>query len=192
MKVGRRTPVDPRGGLQTAQQLFQIGDDIVRQIQSREQSHFAFNIVQCASPAAYSPDRSTPAPPWRWRAICSARCWCTAPPPGVIVETEAYLGGDDLAAHSARGITHRTRVIFGPPGHAYVYLIYGMYECLNLVAEPDGHPGCVLIRALEPVAGVDLMKRPARRPQGRSHQLANGPGKLTLAMGITRRTTART
>lgn len=108
------------------------------------------------------------------------------PAAGIIVETEAYLGGEDLAAHSARGITPRTRVIFGPPGHAYVYLIYGVYECLNLVAERDGHPGCVLIRALEPVAGVDVMK--ARRgAEGRLHQLANGPGKLTLAMGITRR-----
>jgi DNA-3-methyladenine glycosylase len=107
------------------------------------------------------------------------------PAAGVIVETEAYLGGEDLAAHSARGLTQRTRVIFGPPGHAYVYLIYGMYECLNLVAERDGHPGCVLIRALEPVCGVDLMR--VRRGAGRRlEQLANGPGKLTLAMGITR------
>ena len=98
---------------------------------------------------------------------------------GRIVETEAYLGTDDGAAHAAR-------VIFGPPGHAYVYLIYGMYECLNLVTEPDGLAGCVLIRALEPLEGLDAMRR--RRPTARSdRELANGPGKLTLAMGITRR-----
>ena len=104
---------------------------------------------------------------------------------GMIVETEAYLGGDDLASHSARGITPRTRVIFGPPGHAYVYFIYGMYECLNLVAEPEGQPGCVLIRALEPVRGIEIMQQ--RRPSARSlRDLASGPGKLTLAMGITR------
>ena len=105
---------------------------------------------------------------------------------GRIVETEAYLGGEDLAAHSARGLTDRTRVIFGPPGHAYVYLIYGMYECLNLVAEAKGVPGCVLIRALEPLRGIEQMQ--ARRPRvKRTHELANGPGKLTLAMGIDRR-----
>src|SRR5215469_2404107 len=107
------------------------------------------------------------------------------PAAGMIVETEAYLGGDDLAAHSARGITDRTRVIFGPPGHAYVYFIYGMYDCLNIVAEPKGKPGCVLIRALEPVAGIELMQK--RRPAARKPEdLASGPGKLTLAMGITR------
>jgi DNA-3-methyladenine glycosylase len=107
------------------------------------------------------------------------------PTAGIIVETEAYLGGEDLAAHSARGLTQRTRVIFGPPGHAYVYLIYGMYECLNLVAERDGQPGAVLIRALEPVSGLDLMRE--RRGPGRTpEQLANGPGKLTVALGITR------
>ena len=104
---------------------------------------------------------------------------------GMIVETEAYPGGDDLASHSARGITHRTRVIFGPPGHAYVYFIYGMYECLNLVAEPAGLPGCVLVRALEPLSGVEIMRR--RRPTARRiEDLASGPGKLTLAMAITR------
>jgi DNA-3-methyladenine glycosylase len=104
---------------------------------------------------------------------------------GIIVETEAYLGGDDLASHSARGITDRTRVIFGPPGHVYVYLIYGMYECLNLVCEPEGQSGCVLIRALEPAAGLEIMR--TRRPAARKPEdLASGPGKLTLAMGITR------
>ena len=105
---------------------------------------------------------------------------------GMIVETEAYLGGDDLAAHSARGITNRTRVIFGPPGHAYVYFIYGMHECLNLVAEPEGQPGCVLIRAAEPMVGIELMNR--RRPKARStEKLASGPGNLTRAFAITRK-----
>lgn len=104
---------------------------------------------------------------------------------GIIVETEAYLGGDDLASHSAIGITNRTRVIFGPPGHAYVYLSYGMHECMNIVAEPDGQAGCVLIRALEPVAGLDAMYR--RRPAARTERdLASGPGKLTRALAITR------
>src|SRR4051794_7053743 len=104
---------------------------------------------------------------------------------GIIVETEAYLGGDDLASHSARGITDRTRVIFGPPGHVYMYLIYGIYQCLNIVAEPAGQPGCVLIRAIEPTAGIESMKE--RRPAAkRKEALANGPGKLTLAFGITR------
>ena len=107
------------------------------------------------------------------------------PTAGIIVETEAYLGEGDLAAHSARGVTDRTRVIFGPPGRAYVYFIYGMYECLNLVCEPEGRAGCVLIRALEPVAGVELMHQ--RRPAARKPEdLASGPGKLTLAMAITR------
>src|SRR4051794_508785 len=104
---------------------------------------------------------------------------------GIIVETEAYPGGDDLASHSARGLTDRTRVIFGPPGHVYVYLIYGIYQCLNIVPDPDGHPGCVLIRAIEPTQGIEIMKerRPAAR---RTESLANGPGKLTLAFDITR------
>jgi len=104
---------------------------------------------------------------------------------GRIVETEAYLGQGDAAAHSARGPTKRNRVVFGPPGHAYVYFIYGMYECLNIVAEPDGQAGCVLIRAVEPLAGIDAMR--ALRPKAkRDRDLASGPGKLTLALGIKR------
>ena len=107
------------------------------------------------------------------------------PTAGMIVETEAYLGGDDLASHSARGLTDRTRVIFGPPGHAYVYFIYGMYECLNVVVDAEGTPGCVLVRALEPVDGIDIMRK--RRPAARKlEDLASGPGKLTLALAITR------
>ena len=103
-----------------------------------------------------------------------------------IVETEAYLGLDDAAAHSYRGRTPRTEVMFGPPGHAYVYLIYGVYDCLNIVAEPEGSPGCVLIRAAEPLTGIDTMR--FRRPNAaRDEDLANGPGKLTLALGITLR-----
>jgi DNA-3-methyladenine glycosylase len=110
------------------------------------------------------------------------------PTAGVIVETEAYLGGDDLASHSAAGITERTRVIFGPGGHAYVYLSYGIHDCMNIVAQPAGTPGCVLIRALEPIAGLDVMR--SRRPAARSDRdLASGPGKLTRALGITRKHT---
>jgi len=102
---------------------------------------------------------------------------------GRIVETEAYLGENDLAAHSARGPTPRNRVIFGPPAYTYVYFIYGMYECLNIVAEPDRVAGCVLIRALEPLDGISLMRR--RRPAAQSiEDLANGPGKLTRALAI--------
>jgi DNA-3-methyladenine glycosylase len=104
---------------------------------------------------------------------------------GMIVEVEAYLGLDDLAAHASRGLTDRTRVIFGPAGRAYVYFIYGMHECLNVVAEPAGHPGCVLIRALEPLVGLQKMYE-RRRWSGPPHGLANGPGKLTQALAITR------
>ena len=104
---------------------------------------------------------------------------------GRIVETEAYLGAGDRAAHSARGLTPSTKVIFGPPGRAYVYLCYGMHECLNLVAEPDGRAGCVLVRALEPLLGIQEIQR--RRPRSkRLSDLASGPGKLTLALGVTR------
>jgi DNA-3-methyladenine glycosylase len=101
---------------------------------------------------------------------------------GIIVETEAYLGEGDLAAHSAAGITPRTRVIFGEAGHAYVYLNYGIHECLNVVADSPGVAGCVLIRALQPVDGIEQMR--VRRKGAKD--LTGGPGKLTQAMGITR------
>jgi DNA-3-methyladenine glycosylase len=95
---------------------------------------------------------------------------------GRIVEVEAYLGPHDLAAHSARGLTERTKVMFGPPGHAYVYLIYGMYYCMNIVTEREGHASAVLLRAIEPVANID----------GRTQ----GPGLLCKAMGIDKRLNA--
>jgi len=102
---------------------------------------------------------------------------------GRIVEVEAYLGEGDEAAHSFAGLTQRTRVIFGPPGHAYVYFSYGMHHCLNVVAEPPGHAGCILVRALEPLAGLEEMFR--RRRAKAPRDLCSGPGKLTQAMGIT-------
>lgn len=103
---------------------------------------------------------------------------------GIIVETEAYPGGDDLASHSAAGITKRTRVIFGPPGHAYVYFCYGMHVCMNVVADAEGAAGCVLIRAIQPIAGKEAMH--SRRPSARNErQLASGPARLTQALGIT-------
>ncbi|MFL6417096.1 MAG: DNA-3-methyladenine glycosylase [Bryobacteraceae bacterium] len=105
---------------------------------------------------------------------------------GMIVETEAYLGLDDLAAHASKGRTERTKVLFGPAGYVYVYFIYGMHECLNVVADREGSPGCVLIRALEPLSGLELMYE-RRNWRGSSVGLANGPGKLTQALAITRK-----
>jgi DNA-3-methyladenine glycosylase len=111
---------------------------------------------------------------------------------GRIVEVEAYLGANDLAAHAAAGRTARNSVLFGPPGHVYVYFIYGMYYCLNVSCLPDGEAGGVLIRALEPVAGLDGMAE-ARGLKGLNFQsvrdlrkLTSGPGLLCQAMSITR------
>jgi DNA-3-methyladenine glycosylase len=111
---------------------------------------------------------------------------------GRIVEVEAYLGAGDLAAHAAAGHTARNAVLWGPPGHAYIYFIYGVHYCLNISCLPDGDAGCVLIRALEPVAGIadmanarglsDLDLTSVRELR----KLASGPGKLCEALGITR------
>jgi DNA-3-methyladenine glycosylase len=103
---------------------------------------------------------------------------------GRIVEAEAYRGPLDLAAHSSRGLTKRTAAMFGPPGHAYIYLLYGVSWALNLVAASEGEPHAVLIRALQPVRGIELMARRRNKPTV-SRELTNGPGKLTQALAIT-------
>lgn len=101
-----------------------------------------------------------------------------------IVETEAY-GGDDPASHSSRGLTPRTRVMFGRPGRAYVYFIYGMYEMLNFVTEAEGVAGAVLIRAGEPLSGLEVMSRRRElRSSAKYVEFTNGPGRLCRAMGI--------
>lgn len=108
---------------------------------------------------------------------------------GRIVEVEAYLGSGDAAAHSAAGRTRRNAVLFGPPGFAYVYLIYGNHFCLNVSCLPDGDAGCVLIRALEPLAGLEDMAaaRGLSLESTREKRLiASGPGRLAQALGITR------
>jgi DNA-3-methyladenine glycosylase len=111
---------------------------------------------------------------------------------GRIVEVEAYLGAGDLAAHAAAGHTARNAVLWGPPGHAYIYFIYGVHYCLNISCLPAGEAGCILIRALEPVSGLREMAK-ARELADLDltstrdlRKLASGPGKLCEALGITR------
>jgi DNA-3-methyladenine glycosylase len=114
---------------------------------------------------------------------------------GRIVETEAYLGEDDAAAHTAAGRTPRNSVLFGPPGYAYVYFIYGTHYCLNVSCLPDGVPGGVLFRALEPVAGVEQMAESRGvdltsdldlKKVSILRKISSGPGRLSEAMDITR------
>jgi DNA-3-methyladenine glycosylase len=106
---------------------------------------------------------------------------------GRIVETEAYIGPDDTACHASRGRTPRTEIMFGQAGYTYVYLIYGMYYMLNFITEQEGFPAAVLIRAIEPLAGVNMMRvrrQKANRLPLNVVRLTNGPGKLCQALGI--------
>ncbi len=113
---------------------------------------------------------------------------------GAIVEVEAYIGESDPACHAAPGPTTRNAPLYGPPGYAYVYLNYGLHYLVNVVTEAQGSPAAILIRALDPLDGVETMQRRRRRPaKGRrpldvalaTHDLCRGPGNLTMAMGIT-------
>jgi DNA-3-methyladenine glycosylase len=111
---------------------------------------------------------------------------------GRIVEVEAYIGEDDPACHAAPGPTERNAPLYGPPGVAYVYLNYGLHHLVNAVTEPQGSPAAVLIRALEPIEGIELMRwRRSRarwrrgKPAPADHELCRGPGNLTMALGIT-------
>jgi DNA-3-methyladenine glycosylase len=104
-----------------------------------------------------------------------------------IVEVEAYLGAEDPAAHASIGKTARNAVLFGPPGYAYVYFIYGNHYCLNVSCLPDGTPGGILFRALEPLEGVPDMYKLRGIPKGSDlRKLTSGPGRLAAAFGITR------
>jgi DNA-3-methyladenine glycosylase len=103
---------------------------------------------------------------------------------GLILETEAYVGLDDKASHASRGRTPRSAMMFGPAGFAYVYVIYGIHHCLNAVTEAEDYPAAVLIRAVEPCEGLELMR--VRRQVHDVRHLTNGPGKVCQAFGIDR------
>ena len=120
------------------------------------------------------------------RDMLGAVLECTTPDgvaSGRIVETEAYLGEHDDACHAVVGRTRRTEPLYGAPGTAYVYLIYGMHWCMNAVTRAEGLPSAVLVRALEPIDGVELMRERRGAPR-RDVDLTNGPGKLCRALGI--------
>ncbi len=104
---------------------------------------------------------------------------------GIVVEVEAYIGENDPACHAATGFTRRNAPLYGAPGRAYVYLNYGVHHLVNVVTEPEGYPAAVLLRAVEPLHGVDLMRRRRNSSVGPINDLCRGPGNLSQAFGIT-------
>lgn len=158
-------------------------------LQKRNAPRIALNNAKLLPPEFYSRDPRQVAPELLGKLLLRReRKQVRA---GRIVEVEAYLGTADPAAHAYRGPTKRNEVLFGPPGHAYVYFIYGFHFCLNISCEPNGKAGCLLIRALEPVSGIELMytARDLEAHNGRVTELrllTSGPGRLAEAFSITR------
>ena len=152
------------------------------------------SAVHPLSRASFARDPRRVAPQLLGKVLVRQGSASSAPLIARIVEVEAYLGEDDPAAHSAAGRTLRNSVLFGPPGHAYIYFIYGNHYCLNVSCEPEGKAGGVLFRALEPLSGIDEMAKGrgielrSSRVSGRNDwaKLTSGPGRLCEAFGITR------
>ena len=135
------------------------------------------SLLGCLLVRVFASGRATDAPGAPGARFCGGR----------IVEAEAYVGEHDPAAHAARGRTPVTQILYGEPGHAYVFQIYGLHYCLNVVVKPAGEPGCVLIRAIEPLFGLEAMLERRKLEGAKIHEIGSGPGKVCQALGIDRR-----